>query len=331
MNISVLNRKKTRIIALILLAALVATTVLALFGTTVNAYSQKESVILDVDMCGDVDDVMAIRIMENYDTIGKINLLAVTSTVKGNERAIAGLLTKDGHDTTPVGISPYSTDTTAASYYAKFEETAASNEMLDSVKLIRRILSESDEKVSIVTTGYLTNLYGLMISQPDEYSSLTGMELIKEKIKEVHVTGGSYPDGFDNNFGYVPFAGVSANYVFENWDGSIPLVIYTNNLGGTMKCGANVSSDTDDYLGWALAERGVQQGTASWDAFTAFVFVNLTESRIHGIKYVKCEMSVETNGTNIITDTKTGRFYRIIKAHDDSYYTDIINGNLILI
>lgn len=326
-----MKKKMVRVIAFILLAAIVMTSILALVGTSVSAYTKKEAVILDVDMCGDVDDIMAIRMMENYDTIGKIDLLAVTSTVKGNEKAIAGLLTKDGHENVPVGISPYSTDTTAAPYYAKFEETAASNEMMDAVKLMRKILAESKEKVSIVTTGYLTNLYGLMISQADEYSELSGTELIKKKVKEVHVTGGSYPDGFDNNYGYVPFAGVSANYVFKNWDGNIPFVVYTNDLGGSIKCGSSVAGDSEDYLGWALADRGVQAGSPSWDAFTAFAFVNLSDSKIHGIKYAKCEMSVNTDGSDTITDTKTGRFYRIIKTHGDEYYKNIINGNLILI
>ena len=326
-----MKKKQTRMIAFILLMAIVVTSILTMVGTTAGAYSQKESLILDVDMCGDIDDIMAIRMAENYDTIGKIKLLAVTSTVKGNEKAIAGLLTKDGHDTTPVGESPYSTDTTMASYYAKFQETTSSNEIMDAVKLMRKMLAESDERVSIVTTGYLTNLYGLMISQADEYSELSGKDLIKQKVKEVHVTGGSYPNGFDNNFGYVPFAGISANYVFENLYGSVRLVIYTNDLGDDMLCGNIVSADTEDYLGWALTDRGVENGSPSWDAFTLFTFVNLDQSKIHGIKYVKCEMKVDTDGTNTITDTKYGRFYRIVKSFNDNYYTEIINGNLILL
>ena len=48
----------------------------------------------------------------------------------------------------------------------------ANNEKTDAIKLLRRTLAESKEPVSIVTTGDLTNIYGLMISQGDEYSPL---------------------------------------------------------------------------------------------------------------------------------------------------------------
>ncbi len=304
---------------------------LGIFRIDIKAADNVEQMILDVDMCGDVDDIMAIRLAEKYGLENKVKLLAVTSNVMGNEDAIAGMLTKEGYGNVPVGVSPYSNDTAYPEYWDKFSETVANNEKIDAIKLLRRTLAESKEPVSIVTTGYLTNIYGLMISQGDEYSPLNGMDLIREKVKEMHVTGGVYPSGMDFNYAYVPFAPLSARYVFENWECAVPLYIYTYDLGGPLMCGGNLQNMSEtDYLAWALKKRGVESGTPSWDAFTVFVFANIKASENHGITTEKCNMAIDSEGVNIIEDCPDGKFFRIIKSRDNEYYRDLINADLIL-
>ena len=65
---------------------------LGIFGIDIKAADNAEQMIFDVDMCGDVDDIMAIRLAEKYGHENKVKLLAVTSNVMGNEDAIAGML-----------------------------------------------------------------------------------------------------------------------------------------------------------------------------------------------------------------------------------------------
>ncbi len=301
----------------------------SIFRIDIKAADNIEPIVLDVDMCGDVDDIMAIRLAENYDIQNKVKLLAVTSNVMGNEDAIAGMLTKEGFGDVPVGVSPYPNDTSYPEYWDKFSETTATNEKIDAVKLLRRTLAESYVPVSIVTTGYLTNIYGLMLSEGDEYSPLSGMQLIREKVKELHVTGGVYPFGVDFNYAYVPFAPISARYVFENWDSSVPLFIYTYDLGGPLMCGGNLQNMAEtDYLAWALKNRGVESGTPSWDAFTVFVFANFKDSEIHGITLEKCNMEIDQDGADVIEDRPDGKFYRIKKSKDNEYDRDLINEDL---
>ena len=57
--------------------------------------------------------------------------------------------------------------------------------------MYRRILSESDGRVHIITLGFLQNIQGLMNSAPDQYSPLSGMELIAQKVDTLYICGGN--------------------------------------------------------------------------------------------------------------------------------------------
>ena len=63
----------------------------------------------------------------------------------------------------------------------------------DAVTLYRKILSESrDQSVIIFSVGFANNLSRLLMSQPDEYSALNGVELVRRKVKGVHLQAGHY-------------------------------------------------------------------------------------------------------------------------------------------
>jgi inosine-uridine nucleoside N-ribohydrolase len=52
----------------------------------------------------------------------------------------------------------------------------------DAVELYRQILAaQPDHSVVIVSIGFLTNISNLLRSGPDQYSSLTGVELVNQK------------------------------------------------------------------------------------------------------------------------------------------------------
>jgi hypothetical protein len=61
------------------------------------------------------------------------------------------------------------------------------------VKLYRDILSKAkDNSVTIVSIGFWTNLADVLNSKPDNYSALTGRELLGKKVAEVVVQGGTF-------------------------------------------------------------------------------------------------------------------------------------------
>jgi len=108
------------------------------------------------------------------------------------------------------------------------------------VNLYRQVLAaQPDHSVSIVTTGYLNNLQALMQSGPDGYSSLSGMDLIRQKVKLLACAGGCYPAGDEFNLRVEPAA---ANYVINNW----PTSAYFD--------GYDVGQDI--YSSWDLQQTG---------------------------------------------------------------------------
>lgn len=114
----------------------------------------------------------------------------------------------------------------------------------EAVKMYRKILAESDTPVDIVTTGYTTNIECLLKSEPDEYSELTGQELVKRKCGQLYVVGATYPEGRCNNIWFAPAARTAADYISKHWP--YPILFFTNNVGGLLVCGAGLQQvDTE--------------------------------------------------------------------------------------
>lgn len=112
----------------------------------------------------------------------------------------------------------------------------------DATSVYRRVLAAAaDDSVVVVTAGYLTNLYGLMVSTPDAISPLTGMELVGRKVREWVCSGGRYPSSGrtpDLNFGHYP---EQAEYVINRWPGKV--TFGGDELADSYLTGARVSSD----------------------------------------------------------------------------------------
>jgi hypothetical protein len=95
--------------------------------------------------------------------------------------------------------------------------------------LYREILSkQEDNSVRIVTVGPLANIRDLLMSGPDEFSELSGKELIEKKVEKFVIMGGKFPEGDDEwNFnGNMP--GVT-RYVLENI--TVPVVFSGFEIG----------------------------------------------------------------------------------------------------
>lgn len=93
----------------------------------------------------------------------------------------------------------------------------------DAVSLYRQILSsQPDNSVVVVTVGYLTNLSDLLKSFPDTISDLSGMELVRKKVKHLVCMGDRYPYQQDlgkwGNFRPDPGA---VQYVAKHWPSTI--------------------------------------------------------------------------------------------------------------
>lgn len=168
------------------------------------------SIIFDTDMGNDVDDALALDMLYKYMEEGHINLLAIPTTKKSEycPGYIDIMNTWYGHNI-PIGVVENGTDKDNSSHFIQtacelktdngkpaFERTVTNYaDFLKSVSLYRKVLSgQPDSSVVIVSVGFSTNLAQLLDSQADEYSPLSGKDLVKKKVKYVSAMMGQMQD-----------------------------------------------------------------------------------------------------------------------------------------
>lgn len=196
-----------------------------------------KSVIFDTDTGNDIDDVLALAMIYNYQKQEKVNLLGITIN-KANRKTIPFIDIINhwyGHGTIPVGFIGADGPTPEDGKYLRPVVEAKKNNgkplfkrrmteksvISEGWKLQRKLLSEQpDHSVTIISVGFSSNLHKLLDSGPDEYSILSGRELVHKKVKLLSVMAGNFKDITKAEYNVVNDIS-SAVYVFENWPGQI--------------------------------------------------------------------------------------------------------------
>lgn len=196
----------------------------AAFSLAAQNTNAKVALIFDSDIGPDYDDVGAMAVMHALADSGKVNILA---TMASNQSTyIASVLdvlnTYFKRPGIPVGVvKNHAVNLVAWQKWdsiivSKYPHQIKSNEQAqDALSLYRQILAaQPDKSVTIVTVGFLTNMADLLQSSPDKYSALSGMDLIKQKVKHLVCMAGHFPQGKEFNVDRDP---ASSKIVFDNW------------------------------------------------------------------------------------------------------------------
>ena len=170
--------------------------------------AERQNVIFETDMGNDVDDALAIDMLYKYNKQKRINLMAVMLNKEGEfpPKYIDLLNTWYGQKRISIGVSPRADQSlVAGTNYTQVvcEELDAKGKplykrsikdytkLLPAVKLYRKLLAKAeDASVTIVSVGFSTNLALLLDTKPDEFSPLTGKELIGRKVKRLVAMAG---------------------------------------------------------------------------------------------------------------------------------------------
>lgn len=175
------------------------------------------SVILDTDVWGDIDDVLALAMLHALDARGEARILAVTISTPDRwcapfvdlvdtfyGRADIPIGVAAGNGATHPGVIPNATEQpnftkTLATMRDRtggfvFPHTLTDTSALpDAVALLRRTLAQQpDGSVVMIQIGYSTNLARLLDSAPDDASALPGVELVRRKVRLLSVMGGQF-------------------------------------------------------------------------------------------------------------------------------------------
>ncbi len=148
-------------------------------------------VIFDTDFGPDYDDVGAIALLHAFADTGYIRILATmaSSGYKNVASAINVFNTYFNRPEIPVGVvggvalelgdRQHWTDSVIKRYPHQIQNN---QQAFDALDLYRKILSSRpDHSVTIITVGFMTNLANLLNSAPDQYSVLSGTDLVRKK------------------------------------------------------------------------------------------------------------------------------------------------------
>jgi len=183
-------------------------------------YEQKDiRIILDTDMGSSTDDLFALMMLHRYMDMQRCQLLGVIVDRMGRANAdiVDVLDTYYGHPDIPIGLE---TEGQASTHvwipyhnlaYARtpdgvpmFQRTIGDDGgYMEGYKLYRKLLAEQpDHSVTIASIGLVTSLARLLTSQPDEYSPLNGVELVRAKVKDIYAMGGVFGDAVEPDYNF---------------------------------------------------------------------------------------------------------------------------------
>jgi inosine-uridine nucleoside N-ribohydrolase len=243
-------------------------------------------IIFDTDMDTDCDDTAALAILHTLANQGEAKILATvaSSHYAWSAPCIQAINTYYNRPELPIGVPKKpGASTNRGSRYAKQISTqfptalTTNSDAPDAVEIYRRILAkQTDTRVVIVTVGYLTNLAYLLDSQSDQYSPLTGRELVQNTVASLVCMGGRYPSHLDpgvfGNFKPDPAAAVK---VAKEWPGRI---VFTG-LGDDVFTGQSLhqTPDTNPVKVAYKLYLGDKPARPSWDLFAVLYAVRPNE------------------------------------------------------
>ena len=291
-------------------------------------------IIFDSDMGPDYDDVGAIAILHALADKGEAKILATMASTK--YEGVAGVLnvfnTYFKRPSIPVGVPKgnaldlrdfqHWTDTLLAKYPHKIKTNAEAG---DAVTLYRKLLAaQPDKSVTIVTVGFLTNLSNLLNTTADEYSSLSGMELVKKKVKLLVSMGGKFPSGYEFN---IMKDALASKNVYDNWPS--PVIFSGFEIGVKIKAGlplignaAIKNSPVKDVFKLSIPmAKEDSLGRSSWDETAVLIAI-----KGYGQWYTlhKGRMVIAADGSNTWDESGANQ-YHIVEKRDYKVVQGIIN------
>ncbi len=213
--------------------------------------SKPRTVILDTDIGPDCDDVGALAVLFSYANELHFQIGGIcncTANLHGTA-TLDALCSYCGFGNIPLGMCS-DPNFMASEKYEKYNRYIAERfskkfqtktlKYLPHIAFYRSLLANAeDQEVIIVTIGMLNCLSDLLDSPPDEYSPLSGIELVKQKVHAVVSMAAKYPEGREFNV-YCDYEG--AKNVFESCP--VPMFLSDFVLGKSIVSG--FSEDLED-------------------------------------------------------------------------------------
>jgi len=196
--------------------------------------SDAQKIIFETDIGNDVDDALALDMLYKYMDAGEIDLLGIMINKEGTypPEYVDIMNTWHGYPKIPIGVIYNGADCeNDATNYAKcvslmkkgndeplFRRSLKDySELPEAHILYRKILAQQpDNSVTIVSTGFSTNLARLLDTPADDFSPLTGKELVAKKVKLLCTMAGCFNNPELHEYNIVKDI-PAAKIVFAEW------------------------------------------------------------------------------------------------------------------
>lgn len=287
--------------------------------------------ILGTDWWTDCDDAVALRLIARAVKADKIQLLGVgiNACMECSVASLKSFFISEGLENVPIGIDINATDFGGNPPYQRrladrLSQSVTNADAEDAVRLYRKILAADDDgKIEIVEIGYLQVVAALLVSQGDDISPKTGLELVSEKVSKFWVMAGKWDaDGEKENNFCRNFRSRVAGNVFCKLC-PVPITFLGWEIGYGVLSGGNLNKD--DILYQVLKDHGSSNGRHSWDPMLVLMALCGDEEDA-GYKTVLGTASVDAEtGANYFVKNSEGRHRFVIKKHENSYYEKKIN------
>ena len=227
-------------------------------------------IIFDTDWWTDVDDACAIRTLLQAEREGKVRLEGIClSAVRATSvPSLSSFLASEGRRGVFIGADKEATDYPGTPSYHQLLIDACPQcgadslaTVADAVGFYRKILSEADGQVDIVTVGFMNALSRLLLSGPDKYSPLSGEELVRQKVRHLWSMAGKYPEGKEYNFANTERSRRAGAVICAQWPTDVTFLGYE--IGTQVRVGGKLPED--DLLHRVLTVHGSASGRYAWD------------------------------------------------------------------
>ena len=170
-------------------------------------------IILDTDIGSSTDDLFSLEMLyyyQQYFNSGNVPVGLVRNGIKQpkvwiNYKALPDFKNADSTPMFAHSIVDYST-------------------LPDGWQLYRRLLAaQPDHSVSICSIGFVTCLAQLLESVGDAYSPLSGVELVRRKVKCLYIQGGSYGISPEPDYNFLQGMDFAKTF-FRLWPSDVDII-----------------------------------------------------------------------------------------------------------
>ena len=208
-------------------------------------------VILDTDIGSSTDDLFAMEMVYRYEDEGRCKLLGVVVDREGEDyAALADLMnTYFGHASVPIGIerNGFKNPKVFIDYRNLYKHTTDKGDLMfsrtvsdystlpDGWKLYRQLLaSQPDHSVNICSLGFVSCLTQLLASKPDDLSPLSGVELVRSKVKCLYLMAGVFTSSDEPDYNFLQ-APEFAKKLFELWPRDVDVIFSPMEVGNEIE------------------------------------------------------------------------------------------------